>query len=275
MMKYRPVIAVALVFALASAPVASYAAPPAKPGPKVVAQPLVTLTDLVINSVNLVDGELVANATATLKVLNRTITQTLPIPLGAGGTAGAAGTCDILNLTLGPINLDLLGLIVNLDDCMGGPVTVDITGDMGPGNLLGNLVCSVAHLLDGGLDLGAILGKLNQTQLNTLLGGLTGILNGVLDRFFASAVPMSMAAAAPAGDCPILDLMVAPLHLNLLGLVVDTSAICLNISSESGPGNLLGNLLCSLTGLLDNGANLGSQIALAQSIINLINRLGL
>jgi len=274
MMKYRPVVAVALVFALASAPVASYAAAPAQPRPKVVAQPLVTLTDLVINSVNVVHGQLVANATATLKVLNRTVTQTLQIPLRLGGSPGAAGECDILNLTLGPINLDLLGLIVNLDDCNGGPITVDITGDMGPGNLLGNLVCSIAGLLDGGLDLGGILGGLTRTQLNTLLGGLTGILNGVLDRFFATAVPMPM-ALQEVGDCPILDLMVGPINLNLLGLVVETSQICLNISSQSGPGNLLGNLLCSLTGLLDNGANLGSQIALAQSIINLINRLGL
>jgi len=278
MMKYRPVVAVALVFALASAPVASYAAAPAKPKPIVVPQPLVTLTDLVINSVNVVEGQLVANATATLNVVGRTVTQAVQIPLGLGGSPGAtADSCDILNLTLGPINLNLLGLIVNLDDCMGGPVTVDITGNMGPGNLLGNLLCGIAGLLDGGLDLGGILRGLTQTQLNTLLGGLTGILNGVLDRFFAAAVPMPMAMGPQAaGQCPILDLMLAPIDLNLLGLEVKTSAICLNISSQSGPGNLLGNLLCSLTHLLDNrGNNAGGQLALLQNILNLLNQLGL
>lgn len=276
MMKYRPVIAVALVFALASSPVASYAAAPAKPKPVVVPQPLVTLTDLVINSVNLVDGQLVANATATLDVVGRTVTQAVQIPLALDGSPAATATsCEILNLSLGPINLDLLGLIVNLDDCMGGPVTVDITGnDTG---LLGQLLCGLAGGLLGGLDLGDLLGGLTGDQLTTLLGGLTDILNGVLDRFFVAAVPMPVAMGPQAaGQCPILDLMLGPIDLTLLGLEVQTSQICLNISAQSGPGNLLGNLLCSLTNLLNNrGNNAGGQLALLQNILNLLNRLGL
>jgi len=273
MMKFRPVVAVALVFALATAPVASYAAAPAKPKPIVVPQPLVTLTDLVINSVNLVDGQLVANATATLDVVGRTVTQAVQIPLGLDGLpAATAGSCEILSLSLGPINLNLLGLIVNLDDCMGGPVTVDITGnDTG---LLGQLLCGLAGDLLGGLDLGDLLGGLTGPQLTTLLGGLTDILNGVLDRFFAAAVPMPM--PPQAGQCPILDLMLGPIDLTLLGLEVQTSQICLNISSQRGPGNLLGNLLCSLTNLLNNrGNNAGGQLALLQNILNLLNQLGL
>jgi hypothetical protein len=47
-------------------------------------------------------------------------------------------------LTLGPLDLNLLGLQVHLDR-----VVLDITAQSGPGNLLGNLLCSVAHLLDG------------------------------------------------------------------------------------------------------------------------------
>jgi len=71
----------------------------------------------------------------------------------AGGVAGAAAqqagsTTDILNLSLGPVSLNLLGLQVDLDDCDGGPVTIDVTADAGSGNLLGNLLSSVAHLLD-------------------------------------------------------------------------------------------------------------------------------
>ena len=63
---------------------------------------------------------------------------------------GEDGVCNILNLSLGPVDLNLLGLVIGLDDCADGPVTVDVTAVPGPGNLLGNLLCGVTHLLDGG-----------------------------------------------------------------------------------------------------------------------------
>jgi hypothetical protein len=66
-----------------------------------------------------------------------------------GGVSGTqAGACDILNLALGPLSLNLLGLLVNLDDCDGGPVTVDITANPA-GGLLGSLLCALANLLNG------------------------------------------------------------------------------------------------------------------------------
>lgn len=58
--------------------------------------------------------------------------------------AANANVCQILNLTLGPLHLNLLGLVVNLNR-----VHLRITAVRGPGNLLGNLLCAVAHLLDG------------------------------------------------------------------------------------------------------------------------------
>jgi hypothetical protein len=69
----------------------------------------------------------------------------------------ADGTCDVLNLVLGPLHLDLLGLVVDLNQ-----VELDITAEQGPGNLLGNLLCAVAGLLDGPSPLGAIAGLLNR-----------------------------------------------------------------------------------------------------------------
>lgn len=54
-----------------------------------------------------------------------------------------SSTCQILNLVLGPLDLDLLGLHVHLNR-----VHLTITAEAGPGNLLGNLLCAVAHLLD-------------------------------------------------------------------------------------------------------------------------------
>ena|SRR5687767_5885910 len=68
-----------------------------------------------------------------------------------------ANACQILDLTLGPLHLDLLGLVVDLDQ-----VDLDITAVPGAGNLLGNLLCAVAGLLDGGLSLNGILNAVNQ-----------------------------------------------------------------------------------------------------------------
>jgi hypothetical protein len=68
------------------------------------------------------------------------------------------GTCQVLHLDIGPIDLNLLGLNVHLSE-----VVLDITATAGPGNLLGNLVCAVAHLLDNpSATLGAITNLLNQ-----------------------------------------------------------------------------------------------------------------
>jgi len=53
--------------------------------------------------------------------------------------------------------------------------------------------------------------------------------------------------ATPATECSVLHLALAPINLALLGLHVDTSAICLDITAIEG-GGLLGDLLCSLAG---------------------------
>src|SRR3954470_24645182 len=53
--------------------------------------------------------------------------------------------------------------------------------------------------------------------------------------------------ATPGQECSVLHLALAPINLSLLGLHVDTSAICLNITAMEG-GGLLGDLLCSLAG---------------------------
>lgn len=80
-------------------------------------------------------------------------------------TAGRAAACDILNLVLGPLDLNVLGLEVSLQR-----VVLDITAVPGAGQLLGNLLCAVAGLLDGG-PLAGLLGQLS-TLLNQILGAL-------------------------------------------------------------------------------------------------------
>ena len=80
------------------------------------------------------------------------------------------------------------------------------------------------------------------------------------------------AAAAAAGTCSILDLTLGPLHLDLLGLVVDLNQVHLQITAEQGSGNLLGNLLCAVAGLLDNTGT-GGLSGLLQAITNLLNQI--
>ena len=67
------------------------------------------------------------------------------------------GSCEILHLELGPLDLDLLGLVVHLDQ-----VVLDITAQAGAGNLLGNLLCAITNILNGPAPLFAIIGLLNQ-----------------------------------------------------------------------------------------------------------------
>ena len=86
-----------------------------------------------------------------------------PARTGVAARSLAAAPCDVLNLVLGPLDLDLLGLQVHLDR-----VVLNIVAQSGAGNLLGNLLCAVTGLLDGGLD--------------GLLGRLTNLLNQILGR---------------------------------------------------------------------------------------------
>jgi hypothetical protein len=103
-------------------------------------------------------GDIVAVGTVTAtQILGgtvQTVTQQVRIPLLLDQTTG---TCEILNLVLGPLHLDLLGLVVDLNQ-----LELDIVAEAGPGNLLGNLLCAVAGLLDTDGALAGIANLLNQ-----------------------------------------------------------------------------------------------------------------
>jgi hypothetical protein len=93
----------------------------------------------------------------------RQVAMPVSVPMGAptpGMTRAAVAGCPILHLVLGPLNLNLLGLRVTLNQ-----VVLDITAIPGAGNLLGNLLCSVANLLNTQSILGQELtGLLNIVQ---------------------------------------------------------------------------------------------------------------
>jgi hypothetical protein len=107
-------------------------------------------------------------------------------PAGFGGTDPTGGRnlrigaapaqqqarCPILNLDLGPLDLNLLGLTVHLNE-----VVLDITAVPGAGNLLGNLLCAVANLLNG-LNLN-LLGTAVVNVLTQLLNNVVAALAGL------------------------------------------------------------------------------------------------
>jgi len=118
----------------------------------------------VVNGVLDATGVLKGTLTSANGSTVGTVTKTVTIPVDTGkatsGTAAAAAapaaTCSILNLTLGPLNLNLLGLVVTLNQ-----VHLNITAVPGAGNLLGNLLCAVANLLNGSGTLSTLSADLN------------------------------------------------------------------------------------------------------------------
>jgi hypothetical protein len=98
-------------------------------------------------------------------VVNTQTFEDWPATLTSSGSPTAA-VCNILILDIGTIHLDLLGLNVDL-----APVHLAITAVSGAGNLLGNLLCALTHLLDQPSPLlTAITNLIN--QINALLAGL-------------------------------------------------------------------------------------------------------
>ena len=75
-----------------------------------------------------------------------------------------ATTCPVLQVALGAIDVNLLGVAVALD-----PIGLNVEGQQG--TPLGDLVCSVSDLL------GNVAGIVN--LLNSILGLLTGLLGGL------------------------------------------------------------------------------------------------
>jgi hypothetical protein len=218
-----------------------------------------------VTNISLINGQLVALGNVSATKNHKTTTTPFAVPVNlrlADDQTGASG-CPILNLELAPIDLNLLGLVVQTS-----PICLDLTAIPG-GGLLGDLLCSVANLLNGGLPLNQILSGvslpnvpgLTGPQLGSLVGGVTDLLNGVLGNLL-NAVATDVTEGA-GSICDILHLELGPLDLTLLGLnvVLDDCAggpVVVDVTGMRGRGNLLGNLLC---GLLGSGrAGLGNTL---------------
>jgi hypothetical protein len=132
-----------------------------------------------------------------------------------------AGVCQVLFLTLGPLDLELLGLVVHLDR-----VTLRITANR-RGGILGQLLCGLA-----GQRLNTRAGVQAWNRNVGAIGNLPGSQLTIVDHL---------------GVCPVLDLVLGPLDLRILGLRIQLSRVHLVVTAERGHG-ILGDLLCGLAG---------------------------
>jgi hypothetical protein len=192
------------------------------------------------------------------------VTQIVPIDLSATPNPDDPN-CPILNLELGPIHLDLLGLNVDTSQ-----ICLDVVAHEN-GGLLGDLLCGVSNLLNGGTSLTDILGGLTSINPSDLLGGLTNLLDSALGSLGTANV-LGVGGTAP-GVTDILNLAVGPLDLNLLGLEVSLDdcnggPVTVDITAEAGSGKLLGNLLSSVAHLLD-----GPSGAVGNALNNQLDRI--
>ena len=123
---------------------------------------------------------------------------------------------------------------------------------------------------------GTFVGSFSPTGFTNQNGqlGVTGLVTGTLTTLTGQQVPVSQTVtttvqnATAAGSCDILNLVLGPLHLNVLGLNVDLNQVVLNITGQTGAGNLLGNLLCAVAGLLD-GTGINGLASLLNRLLGL------
>jgi hypothetical protein len=184
-----------------------------------------------ITSVHAAGGGLVANGV----VVGR---------LNAGGTAvrdraparfrvsqrQQNGRCNILALRLAPVHLALLGVRVDTSH-----ISLDVTARR-RGGVLGRLFCTLAN-----------------AEVRFPRAAIARINRQLDDAPLATRASAPVRVASHQGTCQILNLILGPLHLDLLGLVVDlygrtkSDPVRVRITGEPGHG-LLGDLLCSLAG---------------------------
>jgi len=116
-------------------------------------------------------------------VLARSMTVTGVLGQNVGGTADDDVVCtgekEILDLSLGPVNLNLLGLKVSLDDCNKGPVEVCVSATPSEG-LLGSVLGGLAGGLNTNVgNLGQLVNRFD--HLIDSLGNLAGHIGDLTD----------------------------------------------------------------------------------------------
>lgn len=133
----------------------------------------------------------------------------------------------------------------------------------------------VTGTLPGGTFTGAVSNLVFSKQAGDLV--LSGVLNGtatiggvvttITNQVFSVVVTPTV-----GGATQILFLDLGPIFLDVLGLQVDLSRIVLDITAVPGAGNLLGNLLSAVAGLLDGPSPLGGLAGLLNNLLRQLLR---
>ena len=128
---------------------------------------------------------------------------------------------------------------------------------------------AAGDVLSGTLQITSFAVNNGQLVANGIFNGsVTNAVTGIITPLEQTLTNIAVSNTSTSGGCQILDLTLGPLDLNVLGLVVTLNQVHLNITAQPGPGNLLGNLLCSVSHLLDNGNSNAIQ-----NLLNLLNGL--
>lgn len=199
-------------------------------------KPRTISVDVAVEKFVVRDGRPYAVATARTLAYNR-----MGLPRRAKqkttlAVSTAANGCKILTLKLDELRLTLLGLTVDTSS-----VNLNITGQKT--GSLGKLFCALASglRLKSTARLAAATRGLNKRLRHQRLHTL---------RFRAAIQPQARASQAQP-TCPVLDLTLGPLNLNLLGLYVDLygptpkDPVTVTITADPN-GGALGKLFCQL-----------------------------
>jgi hypothetical protein len=164
------------------------------------------------------------------------------------------GRCHVLTLTLDDLQLDLLGLRVDLSE-----VNLRIFAiPRGEGSgILGRLFCALSRSTIRLRGASAASADHELAVAHKLVRSMNTRLRHHPMRAFRATARLSAqdgaSAAQAAPSCKVLNLILGPLDLNLLGLVVQlygpnrNAPVTLTITSFPGQG-VLGDLFCGLSG---------------------------
>jgi hypothetical protein len=189
--------------------------------------------------------------TGTLGSGGKTTKDTAPVRFRVAA-ARAGRRCDILTLNLQQLHLELLGAEVKTS-----AINLELYATRGA--ILGNLFCALSRA---------------KVRLPRIAAAMNHKLGNHGLQVMAARAPINGGAAqAPAAaSCQVLNLVLGPLHLNLLGLNVDlygktkSDPVVVTINAVPDQG-ILGQVLCSLAG--------GSNITSLPALQNVLQNLGL
>jgi hypothetical protein len=159
--------------------------------------------------------------------------------------------CSVLHLELGELRLQLLGLIVSLTPVNANSIVLDISAN--PNEALGKLFCQVLAAVQGASTTtttkATATRKLSMAVVSRYRQGVMNLDVPVRSQQSATTTgttTTTTGGGAMPGQCEVLDLILGPLNLDLLGLVVRLNQVELNVSAN--PTGTLGTLFCQLAG---------------------------